>query len=204
VGGAEELGTEEVVAGGADAGEPGDVLDRQAAWSVRFADRVGCAGLRRVATLFADELVGALVSKLRYAERASRAGVALRGMLPGARPPQLRRRLGASTPDRAAAQLVSDRGEESLVAAAGLVWPERSPGCPTIRCAAGRKRSRTRPMPAATGRLGPSQSSTRPQPQAYSVKEPEVAATGPRPVGSTTRVGARRVTRRSHTSPAHS
>jgi hypothetical protein len=83
--GAEELGAGEVVAGGADAGEAGDVLDGQAAWCVSFALRVGSAGLRRVATLFADELVGALVSKLRYAERASRAGVALRGMLPGGR-----------------------------------------------------------------------------------------------------------------------
>jgi hypothetical protein len=59
------------------------------------------------------------------------------GMLPGARPPQLRRRFSASTPDRAAAQLVSDRGEESLTLAAGLVWPERSPGCPRTGCAAG-------------------------------------------------------------------
>jgi hypothetical protein len=70
-------------AAGADAGEAGDVLDGQAARSVSFTHRVGFAGLRRVATLFADELIGVLVSKLRYAERASRAGVALRGMLPG-------------------------------------------------------------------------------------------------------------------------
>jgi hypothetical protein len=205
-GGAVELRAGEVDAGGADAGEAGDVLDGHAAWSVSSADRVGSAGLRRVATLFADELVGALVSKLRYAERASGAGVALQGDAAGGpRPPQLRRRLGASMPDRAAAQLVSNGGEESLILAAGLGWPERSPGCPPIRWAAGRQRPRTRPMPAAAGRLDPSQSSTRPRPKAHSTRNPELLQQDPDYlVQRRVRGCPARVTRRSHASPAHS
>jgi hypothetical protein len=154
--------------GGATAGEAGDVLDGQAAWSVSFAHRVGSAGLRRVATLFADERVGALVSKLRYATRASRAGVALRGDAAGGRgrPSSGGVLVPARRPVPQRSWYVTG-GKESLTLAAGLGWPERSPGCPPSRCAAGRQRSRTRPMPAAAGRLDPSQSSKRPRPQAH-------------------------------------
>jgi hypothetical protein len=115
--GAEELGAGEVVAGGADAdaGKAGDVLDGQAAGSVSFAHHVGSAGLRRVATLCADERVGALVSKLRYAESASRAGVALRGDAAGGRGRPSSG--GALVPARRTVpqrSWLSDRGEESL------------------------------------------------------------------------------------------
>jgi hypothetical protein len=112
------------------------------------------------------------------------------GCCQGARPPQLRRRFGASTPARAAAQLVSDRGEESLMQV--LAWDDASvhPGCPRSRSAAGRRRSRTPATPGskwATWRVPASEATAalgRPQ------QAPPVAATGPRPVGSTTRVGA--------------
>jgi hypothetical protein len=131
-----------------------------------------------------------LLANLRYAERASRAGVALRGDAAGGpRPPQLRRRFGASAPDVPQRSWQLTGGEESLTVAAGLGWPEGSTSCPRIRWpstvlhtgdAWRQPGDLTIPVFDATAAAG------------HAASKPECRRSRtPRLLGSTTRVGAR-------------